>query len=73
MRKIICDFYAFLAHPFTHIVFGFLVIMLAWCFAYEMDYQLDVYSFIVGLIASAGFSCFDLGIQKLMIRCEQRK
>lgn len=65
MRKFLVDLYSFMAHPITHIVFGFLVIVFAWCMAYEVGYVLDVYSFIVGVVASAGFSCLDLGFQKL--------
>ena len=66
MRKFIQDLYSFMAHPVTHIVFGLLFLVFAWCMAYEVGYVLDVYSFIIGVVASAGFGCFDLGIQKLL-------
>lgn len=66
MRKFMQDLYSFMSHPVTHIVFGFLVIVFAWCMAYEVGYVLDVYSFVIGVVASAGFSCFDLGFQKLL-------
>ena len=66
MRKFIVGFYSFLAHPVTHIVVGFLTMVFAWCMANEVGYVLDAYSFIIGVVASAGFSCLDLGIQKLL-------
>ena len=65
MRKFLVAFYFFLEHPVTHIVFGFLVMAFAWCMAYEVGYDLDGYSFAVGVIASAGYGCLDLGFQKL--------
>lgn len=68
MRKFFVGLFSFMDHPLTHIVFGFLVMVFAWCMAYNVGYVLDVYSFIIGVIASAGYSCFDLGIQKLLLR-----
>ena len=65
MRKFIQDFYSLMAHPVTHIVFGFLVMVFAWCMAYEVGYVFDDYSFIIGVVASAGFYCFDYGFYKL--------
>lgn len=66
MRKFFVQLFAFMAHPVTHIVVGFLTMVFAWCMAYEVGYVLDVYSFIIGVVVSAGFSCLDLGIQKLL-------
>ena len=65
MRKFFVAFYCFLEHPVTHIVFGFLVMAFAWFMAYEIGYDLDAYSFVVGGFASAGYGCLDLGFQKL--------
>ena len=72
MRKFSLVLYSFMAHPVTHIVFGFLVMVFSWCMAYEVGYVLDVYSFIIGVVASAGFSCFDCGLQKLFF-CKKNK
>lgn len=73
MRKVLISFYEFLASPWTHIVVGWFALVFAWCMAYEVDYTLDVVSFIVGAVASAGVSCLDLGVQKLHVARTERR
>ncbi len=72
MRKVLTSFVVFLASPWTHIVVGWFAIVFAWCMSYEIDYALEVVSFIIGVVVSAGVSCVDLGIQKLLIARTKR-
>ncbi len=68
MLKILKRFVQILCSSWSHLIIGVLTMVFAWCMAYEIGYNIDESSFIIGVVGCAGFTCFDFGFQMLLDR-----
>ena len=68
MKKILKKFVRILFSSWSHLIIGALFMIFAWCMAYEIGYNIDENSLIIGAVGCAGFTCFDCGLQMLLDR-----
>ena len=57
-----------LSSPWLHVFIGLIFWIVPFLLFYFSGRVLDVYSLVVGALASAGISCFDFGLHKLMFK-----